>query len=167
MNQDDVARIALAVTLSVVGAIAVTKAGIDVRDGIMRWLIFSFVAGIVINTQEGRSTGTLAVGAGVVAVGLIGVILWLALLNDGVVPALSGVRIDVLGRPIYSSAVLGSLWIGSAATVLVCAFARPMTLSVIHSALAIDVKTAKRVEKLLRAFVAIAGAASLLVYSFV
>jgi hypothetical protein len=54
MKNDDRARIALAFVLSVLGAIAVTKAGIDPRDGILRWLIFSLVAGIVINTQEGK-----------------------------------------------------------------------------------------------------------------
>jgi hypothetical protein len=68
----------------------------------------------VINTQEGKPTGFLMAASVLAALGLVATLVWLALLNDGVLPALSGVRIDFSKRPYYSAALMGGLWLGGA-----------------------------------------------------
>ena len=165
MDKEDGARIALAVVLSVIGAIAVTKAGIDPRDGILRWLVFSVAAGVVINTQDGKPLKFLIAASALVSFGFILTLLFLALLGEGVIPAMSGVRVDMVNRPLYGSTLLMAIWFGSSIGVLVCSLSRPVTLRLLRNVLAIKLKEAQRVEKLLRLFVAISGAAALLLYS--
>jgi len=71
MKSEDSARIAPAFVLSVVGAIAVTKAGLGPRDGVLRWLVSSLVTGIVINTQEGKPLPFWLSASALAALGLV------------------------------------------------------------------------------------------------
>lgn len=64
--------------MSVVGALAITKAGITPRESILRWLISALVAGILVNTQEGKKSLYLLVASVVASLGLVGTLLWLA-----------------------------------------------------------------------------------------
>ncbi len=165
MPTEDRARVALAIVVAVIGAIAITKAGIDPRDGLIRWLVFSLAAGLVINNQEGKSVLFLLVASALTGLGLVATLVWLALLRDGVIPALSGITVDFVRRPLYGGLLLGGVWVGSIGSVLVCSLSRPFTLSLLRDALSVDLARARRVEKLLRLFFAIGSAAGLLVYS--
>ena len=54
MNQQDAGRIAFGVVLGVVGAVAITKSGLNPQESILRWLIFALVTGVLVNTQDGK-----------------------------------------------------------------------------------------------------------------
>jgi hypothetical protein len=71
MAHDDRARVAVSLVLAVVGAIAITKVGIDARDGVVRWLAFSLAAGLVINTPEGKPTVLLLTASAHAGLGLV------------------------------------------------------------------------------------------------
>ena len=165
MAHDDRACEALSLVLAVVGPIAITKAGIDARDGVVRWPTFSLAAGLAINTPEGKPTVFLLTASALAGLGLVVTLVCLALLRDGVLPALSGVRIDLSTRPYYGATLMAGLWLGSSLSVLACSFSRPLTLSLMHDALALRLSQASRVEKPLRLFVAIGSAVGLLIYS--
>jgi len=142
MAHDDRARVTLSLVLADVGAIAITKAGIDARDGVVGWLAFSLAAGLVINTPEGKPTVFLLAASALAGLGLVVTLVCLALLRDGVLPALSGVRIDFLTRPYNGATLMVGLWLGSSLSVLAGSFSRPLTLSLMHDALAVRLSQA-------------------------
>lgn len=133
MNQQDAGRIAFGVVLGVVGAVAITKSGLNPQESILRWLIFALVTGVLVNTQDGKKLPFILTAAALSALGLIATVLWLALLGEGVIPSLSGVKIDLAQRPLFSTALLSGLWLVSAVAVLVCALSRPVSIQK-HSA---------------------------------
>ena len=133
MNQQDAGRIAFGVVLGVVGAVAITKSGLNPQESILRWLIFALVTGVLVNTQDGKKLPFILTAAALSALGLIATVLWLALLGEGVIPSLSGVKIDLAHRPLFGTALLSGLWLVSAVAVLVCALSRPVSIQK-HSA---------------------------------
>ncbi len=165
MNQQDAGRIAFGVVLGVVGAVAITKSGLNPQESILRWLIFALVTGVLVNTQDGKKLPFILTAAALSALGLIATVLWLALLGEGVIPSLSGVKIDLAHRPLFGTALLSGLWLVSAVAVLVCALSRPVMVGLLHNVLAIELEKAKKVETLLKVLVSIAGTVLLAIFS--
>ena len=165
MNREDAGRLAFGIAIGVVGALAITRSDLSPRDAILRWLIFSLVAGVIVNTQDGKKGPYLLGAAALSSLGLVGTVLWLALLGEGVIPDLSGVRVDLIHRLSFSATLLFGLLFTSAFSVFVCAFARPIILGLLHKAMSIEVERAKRIEQLLNVVVKIVGTVSLLLFS--
>ncbi len=165
MNQQDAGRIAFGVVLGVVGAVAITKSGLNPQESILRWLIFALVTGVLVNSQDGKKLPFILTAAALSALGLIATVLWLALLGEGVIPSLSGVKIDLAHRPLFGTALLSGLWLVSAVAVLVCALSRPVMVGLLHNVLAIELEKAKKVETLLKVLVSIAGTVLLAIFS--
>ncbi len=165
MNQQDAGRIAFGVVLGVVGAVAITKSGLNPQESILRWLIFALVTGVLVKTQDGKKLPFILTAAALSALGLIATVLWLALLGEGVIPSLSGVKIDLAHRPLFGTALLSGLWLVSAVAVLVCALSRPVMVGLLHNVLAIELEKAKKVETLLKVLVSIAGTVLLAIFS--
>jgi len=165
MNQEDAGRLALGAILGVIAAVAITKTGLSPRESILRFLIFAVVAGIVVNTQEGKRMSFLLLASVLSAFVLVGTFLWLAVLGEGVIPAISGKEVNLVDRLPFAATLLTGIWIISAISVFVCALARPMTLGLFRNALSLDVDKAKSIETLLKVFVSIGGTAYLLISS--
>lgn len=167
MNQDDMGRLSVGIILGVVGAVVITKAGITPRDAILRWLIFALVTGILLNTQEGRKLSYLLIAAVLSALSLVLAILFLGLLGQGVIPSLSGIKVDFANNPIFAVTFLSIVGIGSTIAVLVAAFSRPITLGLLQNFNSIDLVKAKNIESLLKLTISIAGLAALLIFSII
>jgi hypothetical protein len=166
VNNQLVGRIASAIFLAAVCAVAITKLDLPARDAMLRWLIFTVVAGLVVNSQVGEPPKVIAVAATLTATGLLGALLWLALLGRGTIPGLSGFRIDLQNDLIWSSAVLLSLWLATCIGVAICAYARPVTIQAFKIIGSLDIKKAKQFESALNLILSIAGAAFLAFFAF-
>lgn len=161
MNHQLIGRIAAGVFLAAVCAVTITKTDLPARDAVLRWLIFTVVAGLVVNSQAGEPPKILALAATLAASGLLGALLWLALLGRGTIPAVSGVRIDLQNDFQWSAAVLFSLWLATCIGVAVCACARPITIQVVQAIGSLNIDQAKRFESALKLIISIAGTAVL------
>jgi hypothetical protein len=167
MTREDVGRLAIAVVLGVIGAVAITKPELSPQEAILRWLIFALVTGVIVNTQEGKS-GFYLLGASVLSsLSLVCTILWLGLLGEGVIPSVSAVKLDLINSPAFAATVLSGLWFVSSLAVFVCAFSRPITLGLIHDVIAIELDKAKKIESLLRVLVSAVGTLMLLIFSII
>ena len=157
MDNQQVARIAAGIFLAAVCAVAITKPDILTQEAMLRWLIFTVVAGLVINSQKGEAPKILALGAVLAASGLVGALMWLALLGKGTIPSVSGIRIDLKGDLMWSLAVLFSLWLVTCIGVATCALARPLTVQAFKAVGAINIADAKRFESALKLIISIVG----------
>ncbi|RJG00814.1 hypothetical protein [Noviherbaspirillum sedimenti] len=110
----------------------------------------ALVTGILVNTQEGKRIPYLLAAAVLSALSLVATVLWVALLGEGVIPALSGVRVDLINKLPFAAVILSGLWFGSAVAVFVCAFSRPVTLGLLHNVISLDLDKAKKIELLLK-----------------
>jgi hypothetical protein len=165
MNQQDAGRLATGVILGVVGAVAITKSGLSPQASILRWLLFALAAGILVNTQEGKRLSYLTAAAALSAFSLVATVLWVALLNDGVIPSVSGAKIDFSNRLLFGATLMSGIWVLSTAAVLVCSLSRPVTLGLIHNVLSIEIDQAKKIETLLKVLVSIVSTGLLFIFS--
>jgi hypothetical protein len=165
MDRIDGARIAAGVLLGVAAAVAITKDDLSGGESMLRWLVFVAVTGILINTADGKRIAFLLAAATAAAASLLATVLWFAALHDWVLPNFSGVRLTLNSDSLFAPIVVAIFFFASVFAVMIGAFARPLTLQLMQSALAIDVQKAKRAEQVIRALVATAGVALLAFFS--
>lgn len=157
MNQQDAGRLAIGVFLGAVGAVAITKSGLSPPEYVWRWLLYTLVTGVLINTQEGKGIPYLLAAAVLSALSLVATVLWIGLLGGGV----SGIKVD--NRPLFATAFLCGLWFVSALAVFVCAFSRSVMLGLLHNVISLDLDKAKKIETLLRVLTSSIGIVALLI----
>ncbi len=75
------AKIALSAILGVLGAIAITGHELDGRKGILVWLVFVLVSGLLVNNQKGMPLSFLSLCAAISALSLAMTIAWLIFLG--------------------------------------------------------------------------------------
>lgn len=161
MTTEDYGRVALGAVIGGVAAVAITKAGLTPQSATLRWIAYCIVAGLLINTQVGMKIKQLMLAGFVSALGLVVAVLWMVLLGQGVIPALSGISLDLLHGTGFASAVLLGLLIISTLGVTIGSMARPATLDVIQKLSQIEVEKAKKIESFLMILVSITGTAAL------
>jgi hypothetical protein len=161
VNNQLVGRIAAGVFLAAVCAVTITKPDLTPRDAMLRWLIFAIVAGLVVNSQDGEPPKVITLAATLAASGLLGALLWLALLGKGTISAVSGYPIDLRNDFMYSTAVLLSLWLVTCIGVAVCACARPITVQAFKAIGSLNIDEAKKFESALKLVISTAGTLAL------
>lgn len=161
MTTQDFGRMALGAVVGGLAAVAITKAGLTPQSATLRWIAYCVVSGLLINTQVGMRLKYLLLAAFISALGLVVAVLWMVLLGQGAIPALSGIPLDLMLRPRFASAVLAGLLIISILGVTIGAMARPATLDVVQKLSEIDVEKAKKIESFLKVLVSITGTAAL------
>lgn len=167
IERKDVATLAFALVISALFAASVTKSDLGLPESIVRYLIYSVVTGIILNTAEGRTFIYIAISSVVSASAVLGVLGWIALLNDGIIGSISGARLDFRSNPRFATAVCVGLFVVSAFGVFIGSLARPITLDLLKKTLAMELSEAKRIESLLNVLVKIGGTAALLIFSVV
>ena len=162
MTNEALPRIALGVVVGAISAVAITKTGLTPQSATLRWIVYCVVTGIIINTQTGMSARNLLLAGFCSALGLVGVILWMLLLGEGVIPAMSGIALDIHTMRFFVLSLLGGLLVVSTLGVSIGALARPATLDVLQMVAKINTARAKKIESFLKILVSIAGTAALL-----
>ena len=116
--------------LAVIGAIAITKLELagdpGHSEGIIRWLLFALACGLVINDQKGRPFKVMAASAIATFTILVFVITFKSYLGN--VIRLSGAEISVTQNPGVFSVMMLALLITSVLGIVICSYARGITL---------------------------------------
>lgn len=150
MTKEDQARVALGAVVGALAAIAITKHGLNMQSGMLRWIAYCVVAGLVVNSQTGMSIVGLALAGITSALGLGGALCWMLFVGGRDLP------LKVSGHDFHFYAIAGLATL-SVFAVMVCALARPAVIELIQKLSDLRVEQARTLEAILRTAVTIVG----------
>lgn len=169
MGKADIEKLAFVCILAVVGAVAITKSDLTgdagLSEGIIRWLLFTLACGLIINDQEGRPFKAILISSLASSLVLVLVIIFKSYLGN--VIYLSGAEISARQNPDVFAVIIAILLFASVVAVIICSYARGVTLSLLNSLMSIDLEHAKKVEAILNKVVSIGAIGAVIVFSIV
>jgi len=169
MNNDNVGRVALLGLLGVIGAVAITKSGMDsgagFNEGVIRWLLYAIACGLIVNTQDGKPFKIILFAASISALTLVSTISLKMLLIGGV--SLSGTVIDFNVKTEFVLQLLVGLYVLSILAIIMSSYSRGILLSLLDNLFAIELSKAKKIEAILNRVVSIGAVFFIIIYTII